>query len=164
MVTVKTAQNSLFRLLPAVVVLAFPACGQFHRVPPGHSLGVAMARRPVVLARPVSATVEREEEESGYGGGDFTGPSVEPMLPSLDFNDVPSDGIVVEDPAAYLVRGDQLREGGDTSGAILQYRDAVKLDPTFSLAWRNLALTYEELGDDENAMEAFRQYKKYAAE
>lgn len=108
-----------------------------------------------------SASPVAEEE---VGGGDYPGPAVEPTLPSIDLADLPSAGVEVDDPAVYLVKGDQLRESGNAAAAIMQYQDAVKADPTFTLAWRNMALAYQELGDDENALAAFRQYKTYAGE
>ena len=48
---------------------------------------------------------------------------------------------------------------------IMKVRDveeAVKLDPTFSEAWEDLAVLYEKTGDAKKALEAFRKAKKLA--
>ena len=46
--------------------------------------------------------------------------------------------------------------------AIAAYQKAVKGDPTFGEAWNNLAIAYQNLGEDEKAIEAFRKYKTVA--
>lgn len=134
-------------------------------MPPGQSLSQSRAVRPEVVslpAPPPSPVLPDSIAEADAAALAAAGPVVEPELPSMDMNDVPSEGIDMKDPSVFLVKGDQLREKGDRVGAIAQYQEAVQADPSFSLAWRNLALVYQEQGDEQKSLEAFRHYKEYA--
>jgi tetratricopeptide (TPR) repeat protein len=68
------------------------------------------------------------------------------------------------DPTALIAeaygRGEFCMKAGADQEAIAAFREVVKLDATFSDAWRNLAVLYERQGDDEKALEAFRNSKK----
>jgi Flp pilus assembly protein TadD len=51
---------------------------------------------------------------------------------------------------------------GRYEDAIKAYESAVKEDPTFAEAWNNLAIAYQNSGQDDKAMAAFRKYKMVA--
>lgn len=149
------------RAFPAILAgLAAAGCGQFAHVPPGQSVEVALARQPEVIRMgAVEPTAGTDTDQPAY-----TGPAVEPELPSIDLTDVPSQDIVVEDVSSYVARGDALMQDGKTAEAIDAYLAATQVDPTFSIAWRNLALAYQNAGDTPKAMDAFRHYKTFAAQ
>lgn len=133
---------------------------QFARVPPGNSVEVALARPATVVKFPDARKPVKVKESVDFA---VTGPELEPELPTMDMNDVPTNGVVMEDVAAYVARGDALMQEGKTEEAIAAYKEAIRVDPTFSVTWRNLAVAYEAAGDSARAMEAFRQYKQYAS-
>jgi regulator of sirC expression with transglutaminase-like and TPR domain len=68
-----------------------------------------------------------------------------------------------EDPAiglartAYL-RGNQQLFDGDASAAIRAYRQCLSLYPGYVGGYRGLGLAYAQLGDNQNALEAFKMY------
>ncbi len=138
-------------------------CAQFHRVPPGQSLGQALAVRPQLIALPAPPPPALTNPAAADAQAlAYAGPSVEPELPSFDMTDQPGSGIEIADPAVWMMKGDQMRAKGDTIGAIALYKEAVQIDPAFSPAWRNLALAYQDAGDEGKAMEAFRHFKSVA--
>jgi len=61
-----------------------------------------------------------------------------------------------EDVAARVELGNALDDAGDSAGAIAQYREAIRIDPKFARAYRNLALAYIRQGQWEAAESAAR--------
>jgi DNA-binding SARP family transcriptional activator len=53
---------------------------------------------------------------------------------------------------------------GNDDEAIEAFQEVVKIEPTNSEAWQQLATLYEKKGDDKKAIEAFRRAKKFASE
>lgn len=51
-----------------------------------------------------------------------------------------------EDVAARVELGNALDDAGDSAGAIAQYREAIRIDPKFARAYRNLALAHIRQG------------------
>jgi Tfp pilus assembly protein PilF len=80
-------------------------------------------------------------------------PSVEPDLPKND------DVSRVAD--AYS-RGNFCMQAGNDADAITAFEETVKIDPTFTEAWQNLAALYEKQGNEKKAIEAYRRAKKVA--
>jgi tetratricopeptide (TPR) repeat protein len=68
-----------------------------------------------------------------------------------------------EDPAIGLARtaylsGNQQLFAGDAEGAIRAYRQTLSLYPGYVGGYRGLGLAYAQLGDTQNALEAFKTY------
>ena len=118
-------------------------------VPPGQSLDVALAKKPELVRLPAPA-----HPVAGHPTG-VAGPvaSVEPDLPGSD------NAARVAD--AYS-RGEFCMSTGKDDEAITAFQEAVRIDPTFTEAWQQLATLYEKKGDNKKAIEAFRRSKKIA--
>ncbi len=130
---------SLSRLLIVAAALALGACVH---TPPGTSVEIALAKKAELIrlpAPPPSAVVENR--------------AVEPALPD--------DG-KVEQVADAFTRGQFCMKAGKDAEAITAFEETVKLDPTFTDAWQNLAILYERVGDSKKAIEAFKRSKKVA--
>jgi Tfp pilus assembly protein PilF len=59
-------------------------------------------------------------------------------------------------------RGEFCIGAGKNDEAIAAFEEVVKIDPTFTEAWQQLAMLYEKKGNSKKAMEAFRRSKKIA--
>jgi tetratricopeptide (TPR) repeat protein len=121
-------------------VLAGCACVK--HVPPGQSLSMAMAKKPEVVAFPPPKPQ----------------PKPFPSVPGA----VPAAQVQTEKIADSFTLGNLCMQEGRYAGAIVAYQAAVKADPTFAEAWNNLAVAYQDLGQDDKAMEAFKKYKMAA--
>jgi tetratricopeptide (TPR) repeat protein len=55
--------------------------------------------------------------------------------------------------------GEALKREGDLDGAISAYREAIRLDPTFSGSFYNLGVVLKRKGDAAEAQAAFARYK-----
>jgi predicted TPR repeat methyltransferase len=51
---------------------------------------------------------------------------------------------------------------GDDQGAINMYRDIVRQQPGFALAWNNMGIAYREIGNPEDAISCFRRAVAFA--
>ena len=80
-------------------------------------------------------------------------PAVEPELPKNDN---------VERVGEAFSRGNFCMQAGSDAEAIAAFEEAVKIDPSFTEAWQNLAVLYEKKADEKKAIEAFRRAKKIA--
>jgi Flp pilus assembly protein TadD len=67
-----------------------------------------------------------------------------------------------EKVADAFTLGNLCMQQGRYEDAIKAYESAVKEDPTFAEAWNNLAIAYQNSGQDDKAMAAFRKYKMVA--
>ena len=76
--------------------------------------------------------------------------NIEPQMPSA------SDTEKVADSFAL---GNLFMEQGRYPEAIAAYEAAVKIDPTFADAWNKLAVAYQNSGQDQKALEAYRRFK-----
>lgn len=122
------------------------ACGhvQITHVPPGQSLGVAMAKKPelVRLPPPPPSAVAQQQDRSASAGM--------------------KEGDTLAHVAEAFSRGQFCMNAGKDDEAIAAFQEVVKLNPSFSEAWQNLAALYEKKGDNKKAIEAFRRAKKVA--
>ena len=130
-----------FSVCPVLLAGALLAgCASVKHVPPGQSLSAAMARKPELVALPApppqSAAVD---------------PGVEPALPQQ-----------TEKVADAFSLGTLCMQQGRYPEAIAAYEQALKADPTFGEAWNNLAIAYQNIGQDDKALAAFRKYKMVA--
>jgi tetratricopeptide (TPR) repeat protein len=129
-----------------------PGCAYIQHVPPGQSLSVAMARKADLVALPAPP------------------PQAQPPALAIAQADLPSDTLKVpatammpvpetEDVADAYTLGNLCLQQGRYNDAIAAYEKAVQRDPTFADAWNKLALAYQDAGQDDKAMEAFKKYK-----
>jgi tetratricopeptide (TPR) repeat protein len=145
-------------VLPAAVIfggcahIANPFSGMVH-TPPGTAVDVALARRPELVRMPLSPAAASARAANVVAPGGVKVPAVEPDLPKDD-----SVGRVAD---AYS-RGNFCMQAGNDADAVSAFEETVKLDPTFTEAWQNLAALYEKRGDEKKAIEAYRRAKKLA--
>jgi tetratricopeptide (TPR) repeat protein len=137
--------SQLKSLLPLLAVaLLFPACAYIKHVPPGQSLSEVLALKPQLVAYPTP-----------------TPPPPGSPLASAPVASQPST-IETEKVADAFTLGNLCLQQGRYPDAIAAYQTALKADPTFAEAWNNLAIAYQNTGQDEKAMAAFRKYKMVA--
>ena len=117
-----------------------PFAGVVH-TPPGTAVDVALARKPELVRMPLSPEAASVRAASPAAPGGANVPAVEPDLPRDD-----SVGRVAD---AYS-RGNFCMQAGNDADAIAAFEQTVKLDPTFTEAWQNLAALYEKRGDEKN--------------
>jgi tetratricopeptide (TPR) repeat protein len=143
-------------VLPAIAIfgacahVANPFGGVVH-TPPGTAVDVALARKPELVRMPLAPSVASVRAPGAVVPGGANVPAVEPDLPKDD-----SVGKVAD---AYS-RGNFCMQAGNDADAIKAFEDTVKLDPTFTEAWQNLAALYEKNGDEKKAIEAYKRAKK----
>jgi len=127
-----------------------PFAGVVH-TPPGTAVDVALARKPELVRMPLSPEAASVRAASPAAPGGANVPAVEPDLPRDD-----SVGRVAD---AYS-RGNFCMQAGNDADAVAAFEQTVKLDPTFTEAWQNLAALYEKRGDEKKAIEAYKRAKK----
>jgi tetratricopeptide (TPR) repeat protein len=137
-------------------IVAFSACAHspfasIVHTPPGTGVDVALARKPELVRMPLSPAAVGNHGTSAPGGART--PAVEPELPRNDSVDRVAD--------AYS-RGNFCMQAGNDKDAIAAFEETVKIDPSFTEAWQDLATLYEKQGDDKKAVEAYRRAKKLA--
>jgi tetratricopeptide (TPR) repeat protein len=145
-------------VLPAITI--FSGCAHvpslfagYKHTPPGTAVDVALARRPELVRMPLSHAAASERAAGAVAPVGSKVPAVEPDLPRDD-----SVGRVAD---AYS-RGNFCMQAGNDADAITAFEETVKMDPTFTEAWQNLAALYEKRGDEKKAVEAYRRAKKLA--
>jgi len=132
----------------ASAALAFGACGHVEvtHVPPGQSMGVALAKKPELVRLP--------------------GPPPGAVAPQTTQDPRLNTGMAEGDKLAHVAeafsRGQFCMNAGKDDEAIAAFQDVVKSDPSFTEAWQYLATLYEKKGDNKKAIEAFRRAKKIA--
>jgi tetratricopeptide (TPR) repeat protein len=130
---------------PALVAGALLAgCAYIQHVPPGQSLSAAMAKKPELVALPSPPPQQRLA-------------AVEPSEPPPQLP-LPE----TETVADAFTLGNLCMQQGRYPEAITAYETALKADPSFAEAWNNLAIAYQNTGQDDKAMAAFRRYKMVA--
>lgn len=135
------------RALAASFVLA--GCAVTH-TPPGTSVEVALAKKGELVKLPAPAL----SPGSASAGSGVNVPAVEPPMPEKD--------ALTEKVAEAYSRGIFCLRAERDVEAVEAFEEAVKLDPTFTDAWENLAALYEKAGDPKKALEAFKKAKKLA--
>ena len=116
-------------------------CAYIKHVPPGQSLSAATARKPVLVALP--------------------SPSPQPPTAAPQ----PSDAEPLPPPekiADAFTLGNLCMHQGRYPEAVAAYETALKSDPALAEAWNNLAVAYQNLGQDDKALAAFRKSKMVA--
>jgi len=138
----RTKASISFRAtLAALTVGALLAgCAYVKHVPPGQSLSAAMAAKPQVVALPP--------------------PPPQPAgAPQPAFQPPPRNTETVAD--AFTL-GNLCLQQGRYPEAIAAYETVLKADPSYAEAWNNLAIAYQNLGQNDKAVAAFRKYKMVA--
>jgi tetratricopeptide (TPR) repeat protein len=120
----------------------------FRHVPPGQSLFEATAQKPELVALP--APPEQ-----------MVAANNPPPLPAAAAT-APMPTIETEKVADDFTLGNLCMQQGRYEDAIKAYESALKDDPTFAEAWNNLAIAYQNSGQEDKAMAAFRKYKMVA--
>ena len=124
--------------LSAVALLS--GCAYIKHVPPGQSLSEALAKKAALVALPT--------------------PTPQPGAATAAA--LPPPEVETEKVADAFTLGNLCLEQGHYKDAIAAYQSALKDDPDFAEAWNNLAIAYQDSGQEEKAMEAFRKYKTVA--
>jgi len=140
-----TAAQALFAL--SCVIVTATGCGYVHHVPPGQSVAFSMAKKADLVAMPPSPQPTLATAGSRTAAAQE---NIEPQMPSA------SDTEKVADSFAL---GNLFMEQGRYTEAIAAYEAAVKIDPTFADAWNKLAVAYQNSGQDQKALEAYRRFK-----
>jgi tetratricopeptide (TPR) repeat protein len=136
---------------PAVIAVILPfAGGACVHTPPGTSVEVVLARKGQLVKLP--APQPPPSSRSAATGGQV--PAVEPPMPQQN--------ALVENVGDAFSRGMFCLRAERDLEAITAFEEAVKLDPSFTDAWQNLALLYEKTGEEKKALEAFKKAKKLA--
>jgi tetratricopeptide (TPR) repeat protein len=129
-------------LLLVLLAATLPAgCAYIKHVPPGQSLSEAMAQKATLVAMPAPPPQPA------------TAATMEPAEP-------PS--LQTEKVADAFTLGNLCLQQGRYPDAIAAYQAALKDDPSFAEAWNNLAIAYQDSGQEDKAMEAFKKYKMVA--
>jgi hypothetical protein len=140
---------------PALVAGALLAgCAWVRHVPPGQSLSTVMARKPELVALPAPppqpvATTGSAAATTTARPVRLAGPAQGPVAQT-------------ESVADAFTLGNLCMQQGRYPAAITAYEAALKADPTFAEAWNNLAIAYQDIGQDDKALAAFRKYKAVA--
>jgi cytochrome c-type biogenesis protein CcmH/NrfG len=132
--------HATFSIAALLVSAALQGCAYVKHVPPGQSLSMATARKPEVVAMPTPTPAPLTAQQG-----------VEPPLPAD-----------TEKVADAFTLGNLCMQQGRYPDAVTAYQAALKADPTFADAWSNLAIAYQNLGQNDKAMEAFKKYKMVA--
>ncbi len=128
------------------IAVTLGACShvKITHVPPGESLGVALARKAdlVRMPAPPPGAVAQQSATSPNAGM--------------------KEGDRISHVADAYSRGEFCMNAGKDDEAIAAFQEVVKIDPTFTDAWARLAALYEKKGDNKKAIDAFRRSKKIA--
>jgi tetratricopeptide (TPR) repeat protein len=129
--------RSLLLVLPVAALLA--GCAYIKHVPPGQSLSEAMAKKATLIAMPAP-----------------------PPQPAAATAPAEPPALQTEKVADAFTLGNLCLQQGRYSDAIAAYKAALKDDPSFAEAWNNLAIAYQDSGQADKAMDAFKKYKMVA--
>jgi len=158
--SIQISKYGALAMLPAIAI--FGGCahmanpfGAVVHTPPGTAVDLALARKPELVRMPLSPAAASVRAADAPAAGVAKVPAVEP--------DLPRDESVGRVADAYS-RGNFCMQAGNDADAITAFEETVKLDPTFTEAWQNLAALYEKRGDEKKAVEAYKRAKKLAKE
>jgi len=144
--------NRLSLLLIPALALSGCAGWEVVAVPPGESVLISLAQRGEPL-EPIAAWSPTSTATAGRSR--VSVPEIRPPMPS---GQAPSDTV-----GDYYAVGEFCLNQQKYPEAIEALERAVKIDPQFADAWNRLAMAYQETGDSNNALVAFKKYKALAA-
>ena len=142
--------NTNVRTTAAAALILFAGCSYTH-TPPGTSVEIALAKKGELVKMP-APTPAPGMHAAAVASANI--PAVEPPMPEKN--------AIVEKVGEVYSRGIFCLETARNEEAIVAFEEAVRLDPTFTDAWENLAVTYEKMGDTKKALEAFKKAKTLA--
>lgn len=146
--------NSSVRSTAVAALLLLASCAVTH-TPPGTSVELALAKKAELVKLPTPTPAPAAAHAAvASASASAKVPAVEPPMPEKN--------AVVEKVAEAYSRGVFCLQTERDVEAIAAFEEAVKLDPTFTDAWENLAVTYEKVGDSKKALEAFKKAKTLA--
>lgn len=125
-------------LAAGAMLCAFAGCKNISYVhaKPGTSVNTLLAKKAVAVPTPT------------------------PKYQAVSGAELPSQNPTkTESVADFFTLGNLMMQQEKYNDAIKAYESAVKLDPTFSEAWNHLAICYQNTGQSEKALDAFRKYK-----
>jgi tetratricopeptide (TPR) repeat protein len=131
--------------IPAALLAAalLAGCAYVKHVPPGQSLSEAMAKKAQLVMLPA--------------------PPPQPASVIAEKNAAAQSPVLQQEKVAdAFTLGNLCLQQGRYKDAITAYESALKEDPSFAEAWNNLAIAYQDSGQADKAMEAFRKYKMVA--
>jgi len=128
-----------------VVALASAALTACVHTPPGTSVEIALAKKPELVRLPPSELAELPDRRA-----------TSPWNPNFR-RTIKS----IRSQKAFT-RGQFCMQTGKDEEAIAAFEQAFQLDPSFAEAWSNLAMRYENNGQEKKAIDAFRASKKIA--
>lgn len=132
-------------LIPTAAAFVATGCGvTVHRVPPGQSLNVAMAKKAVAIEQPPAIRMPNPIDPTQI--------AVEPDLPASD----------TEKIADLITSANFCMQAGKPKEAIAAYEEAIQLKPDFAEARYNLAVLYQQVGEEEKALREFKRFKEVA--
>ena len=111
------------------------------------------AKRESVAAKRAAARQAKADRRTARRGH-----KVAMHEPAAKAAPAPSGG----DPRPLYEKGNALLFSGDGKGAIVAYREAVRLAPNDPIGFRGLGLAYEQQGETAAAVKALRRYLKLA--
>lgn len=139
----------------ALLGVMLVSCGswEFKRVPPGQSLNVAMARKAEPLF-PIPSSPRRAPAHKWWDK-----PLDPRNLPHIEEPELPVQSSSEDANRNYYARGSDYLQSGKVQEAIEAFQKAVKTDPSFAEAHYNLAVAYQQSGDEKKSVEEFKKYK-----
>jgi hypothetical protein len=125
------------------MLFAFGGCKSvsYTHAQPGTSVDTLLAKKAVAVATPTPTPTPAPALSQ-----------VSPEMPSQNESKT-------ETVADFFTLGNLMMQQDKYADAIKAYESAVKLDPTFSEAWNHLAICYQNTGQEDKAVEAFRKFK-----
>lgn len=136
-----------FRPLLGAIALASASSGCLH-TPPGTPVATLRAKRAELVSMPPNLVTGAPVEQS----------AVEPKLPSDAPMPNPTQDTSVRVADAFS-RGTFCMETGKPEEAIAAFQETVQLDPNHGPAWSRLASLYEQKGEKDRAVAAFKRAK-----
>ena len=139
------------RFISAIgLVWVFAGCSswEFKRVPPGQSLNVAMARKGIALYQPTAIAQNSRGQSEDPGN-----------FPRLEEAELPVRSGSVEGTRNFFARGNDYLQAGKVKEAVTAFEKAVQADPAFPDAHYNLAVAYQQSGEEAKSAEEFKKFK-----
>jgi uncharacterized protein HemY len=128
-------------MVAGAMLCALAGCNSMNmayvHAPPGTSVDTLLAKKAVAVPKPKPK------------------PQIAQVNPEMPLQ----SETATETIADYFTLGNLMMQQEKYGDAIKAYENAVQLDPTFSEAWNHLAICYQNTGQSEKAVDAFKKFK-----